>query len=223
MLRTAVDRLPVTSGGSQPQGGVMCGMIRRTVYRLRAEAERGARPAARRCAVALGLVGCGGSADTPRAAGTVRDFRAVQVGPTLVENEGGTEAVIRVTTDPATVCAVAFGKSKALGRIANDPNMGGTAITEHAVCCASSRRAPATCTAYRDRRRRPRLPDAGDRTFETKPAEKAAAGAGGPDLALHAEVVDAAPSTAAPSRRQTRSTATSRRSGRRTGTGIAPS
>ena len=168
-------------------------MIRRAVYRLRGRggARRGGRLLAV-CAVALGLVGCGGSADTPGAAGTVRDFRAVQVGPTRVEIlQGGTEAVIRVTTDPATVCAVAFGKSKALGRIANDPNMGGTAITEHAVVLRKL--APSTGYLYRLT-----ATDAaghvyqtpGTLTFETKPAEKAGAGAGGPDLALHAEVVD---------------------------------
>jgi F5/8 type C domain len=141
--------------------------------------------------VALGLVACGGNAGKPGAGG-VRDFGDVQVGTTKVETHpGGTEAVIRVTTDPATVCAVAVGKSEALGRIANDPNMRGTAITEHAVVLRNL--VPSTTYRYRltatdaaaDVYQTP-----GTLTFETRPAAKASAGASGPDLALHAKVVD---------------------------------
>lgn len=45
----------------------------------------------------------------------------------------GRSAVIQLTTDPPTVCAVAFGTDTSLGRIANDPGMSGSAITDHAV------------------------------------------------------------------------------------------
>lgn len=86
--------------------------------------------------VALLVVACGGQSggpDDPGAAG-VRDFSEVQVGETPIEIlEGGTVAIISLTTDPETVCAVAFGETDELGRIANDPSMGGSAIREHAV------------------------------------------------------------------------------------------
>jgi hypothetical protein len=64
----------------------------------------------------------------------VGDFAAIQVGERRVEvRPDGTAAVIRLTTDPATICAVSFGESESLGRIANDPGMGGTAISDHNV------------------------------------------------------------------------------------------
>lgn len=80
-------------------------------------------------AASLGVAGCGGAGD-----GSVRSFGAIEIGDTEVEIlAGGTAARISVSTDPPTVCAAAFGETESLGRIANDPSMGGTAIREHAV------------------------------------------------------------------------------------------
>ena len=138
--------------------------------------------------VVLGLAACGGSGR--QGGGTVRDFRDVQVGDVRVETlPGGTGAVIRVTTDPATVCAVAFGPTRALGRIANDPGMGGTAISRHSVALRNLR--PGTTYRYRLTAtdatggvyQTPEL-----RTFRTRPAAAAGAGTNGPDLALGATV-----------------------------------
>lgn len=85
----------------------------------------------RAAAVVFVLAACGGDAHT---GAELRPFSAVQVGETEVEIlPRGTAAVIRLTTDPPTVCAVAFGEDESLGQIANDPGMGGTAISEHAV------------------------------------------------------------------------------------------
>lgn len=82
--------------------------------------------------LAVGLVGCGGSSD--RRVGGVQDFRVVEVGKTRVQvAPDGRSAVVRVGTDPPTVCAVAYGRTAALGSIANDPSMGGTAIARHTV------------------------------------------------------------------------------------------
>lgn len=78
----------------------------------------------------------------------MRDFAEVQVGETEIQIlEGGTAAVIRLTTDPATVCAVAFGETEDLGRIANDPAMSGSAIEEHAVVLTDLQ--PDTSYSYR--------------------------------------------------------------------------
>ena len=82
-------------------------------------------------AICLGLAACGGGSGS---AGSVRDFSEVQTGTTRIElGDDGASAIVRLTTDPPTVCAVAFGKDETLGRIANDPGMGGTAISRHAV------------------------------------------------------------------------------------------
>jgi F5/8 type C domain len=81
----------------------------------------------------LGLVACG-SSGSAREAGHVRDFRAIEVGRTRVQVAAdGRSAVVRVQTDPPTVCAIAYGRTASLGSIANDPSMGGTAISRHTV------------------------------------------------------------------------------------------
>lgn len=98
---------------------------------VNARARIVALPAAFALACALG--GCGGTSGT---SGTrvVESFAAVEVGsPQLQIAADGTSAVLRVQTDPPTVCAVAYGKTAALGSIANDPEMGGTAISRHVV------------------------------------------------------------------------------------------
>jgi F5/8 type C domain len=81
-------------------------------------------------AVCVGLAACGGSGG---AAG-VGDFRAIEVGKTRLQVAAdGRSAVVRVQTNPPTVCAIAYGRTAALGSIADDPGMGGTAISRHTV------------------------------------------------------------------------------------------
>ena len=102
--------------------------MRRARSRLRAVA--GLTAAAALC---LGLAACGGSGAT--GAGTrVRDFRAIEVGKTRLQIAAdGRSAVVQVQTDPPTVCAIAYGRTGSLGSIADDPSMGGTAISHHTV------------------------------------------------------------------------------------------
>lgn len=81
--------------------------------------------------VLLVLTACGGS---PAGSGEVRDFADVLQGTIDVRVASDTRsAEVRLATDPATVCAIAFGESPDLGRIANDRGMGGSAIAEHTV------------------------------------------------------------------------------------------
>jgi hypothetical protein len=64
----------------------------------------------------------------------IRDFRAIEVGTTQLQvAPDGKSAVVRLRTNPATICAIAYGRTAALGSIANDPSMGGTAISRHVV------------------------------------------------------------------------------------------
>ena len=63
-----------------------------------------------------------------------RDFRLVEVGKTHLQvAANGRSAIVQVDTNPPTVCAIAYGKTASLGSIADDPNMGGTAISRHVV------------------------------------------------------------------------------------------
>ena len=133
-------------------------------------------------AVCAGAAGCGGGG-----AG-IRDFSAIEVGTTRVQvAPDGRSAVVRVRTDPPTVCAIAYGKTAALGAIANDPSMGGTAIARHAVVLGGL--TPGTTYRFRltatDARGRVfQTPELA--TFTTKPAEPATAAK---DLAVGAKVV----------------------------------
>ncbi len=96
--------------------------------------------------IALLVAACGGSSSESQDG--MRDFSEVQVGETEIQIlERGTAAVIRLTTDPATVCAIGFGETEDLGRIANDPAMGGSAIEEHAVVLSDLQ--PDTTYSYR--------------------------------------------------------------------------
>jgi hypothetical protein len=64
----------------------------------------------------------------------MRAFSLVEVGkPRLQMAPDGRSAVISVETNPPTVCAIAYGSTASLGSIADDPNMGGTAISHHVV------------------------------------------------------------------------------------------
>jgi len=134
-------------------------------------------------AVCFGLVGCGGSGGA-----RVRDFGAVEVGKTVVQvAPDGRSAVVRVQTDPATVCAIAYGKTASLGSIANDPSMGGTAIARHTVVLGGLE--PNTTYRFRltatDAQGRVfQTPDLA--TFKTTPRKEASAGR---DIAVGAKVV----------------------------------
>jgi hypothetical protein len=109
-------------------------------------------------AVPLGLAGCGGSGG---GAARVRDFGAIEVGPTRVQVAAdGRSAVLRVETDPPTVCAVAYGRTASLGSIADDPGMGGAAIARHRVVLSGLR----PNTTYRFRLT---ATDARGRVFQT--------------------------------------------------------
>ena len=78
----------------------------------------------------LSLAACGGT----RGVNTVRSFETIQKGQIRLQVAAdGKSAVLRVMTDPPTVCAVAFGRTRSLGSIADDPAMGGTAIPNHVV------------------------------------------------------------------------------------------
>ena len=147
----------------------------------------GCRTALRRAApllvVAAVLAGCGGGG-----AGGVRDFHAIEVGTTRLEVAAdGRSAVVRVQTAPPTVCAIAYGRTGSLGRIANDPSMGGRAIGHHTVVLGGLK--PNATYSYRLT-----ATDAQGRvfqtrklaTFTTKPRAGASAGT---DVAVGAKVV----------------------------------
>jgi len=81
----------------------------------------------------LGLAGWGGAVGTKSTTG-LDAFSLVQVGKTSLQvASDGRSAVVEVETDPPTVCAIAYGKTPSLGSIADDPDMGGTAISRHIV------------------------------------------------------------------------------------------
>jgi hypothetical protein len=84
-------------------------------------------------ALCLGLAGCGGPASTQNTA-SVHNFHLIEVGkPHVQVAADGRSAIVQVETNPPTVCAIAYGKTSALGSIADDPDMGGTAISRHTV------------------------------------------------------------------------------------------
>ncbi|MGA3221062.1 MAG: discoidin domain-containing protein [Acidimicrobiales bacterium] len=84
-------------------------------------------------ALCLGLAACGGTGATKSTA-RVGDFRLIELGkPHLQIAADGRSAVVEVETNPPTVCAVAYGRTASLGSIADDPDMGGTAISRHTV------------------------------------------------------------------------------------------
>lgn len=81
-------------------------------------------------------------------AASIHPFSQVEVGKIHLQlAPNGRSAVLRVETNPPTVCAVAYGKTASLGSIADDPNMGGTAISQHAVVLGGL--APATTYRYK--------------------------------------------------------------------------
>ncbi len=99
----------------------------------RAVRQPTARALAAVVALCLGLAACGGTPATKNTA-RVRDFRLIEVGKIHLQLAAdGRSAIVQVETDPPTVCAIAYGRSASLGSIADDPNMGGTAISRHTV------------------------------------------------------------------------------------------
>jgi len=84
-------------------------------------------------AFCLGLAACGGTAGSTNTA-TVGNFRLVEVGKIHLQfATDGKSAILQVETNPPTVCAIAYGRTASLGLIADDPDMGGTAISRHVV------------------------------------------------------------------------------------------
>ena len=81
----------------------------------------------------LGLAACGSTGATKNAA-SVSDFDLIEVGKVHLQIAAdGRSAVVQVETNPPTVCAIAYGRTASLGSIADDPDMGGTAISRHTV------------------------------------------------------------------------------------------
>ncbi len=84
-------------------------------------------------ALCLGLAGCDGTSSTHGTA-SISAFSTIEVGKTSVDLAAdGRSAIVQLETNPPTVCAIAYGRTASLGSIADDPNMGGTAITRHVV------------------------------------------------------------------------------------------
>jgi hypothetical protein len=99
----------------------------------RAVRQPTARALAAVVALCLGLAACGGTPATKDTA-SVRDFRLIEVGKIRLQIAPvGRSAIVQVETNPPTVCAIAYGRTASLGSIADDPNMGGTAISRHTV------------------------------------------------------------------------------------------
>jgi len=91
------------------------------------------RPLVAVVALCLGATACGGTGGTNSSA-SIRPFGLVEVGKTHLQVAAdGRSAIVQLETNPPTVCAIAYGRTESLGSIADDPDMGGTAITRHTV------------------------------------------------------------------------------------------
>lgn len=125
---------------------------------------------------------------TTGAAG-IRPFSQIEVGRAHLQvAPDGRSAVVQVETNPPTVCAIAYGRTASLGSIANDPNMGGTAISRHTVVLTglvpgATYRYLLTATDARGRV----FQTPGLATFTT-PRPPAGPGAPGPDIAVGAKI-----------------------------------
>ena len=94
---------------------------------------------------------------------------------------------MQVQTDPPTVCAIAYGRTGSLGSIADDPSMGGTAISHHTVRLSGL----TPSTTYRFRLT---ATDAQGRVFQTRKlttftTTPSTAAAPGGDIAAGATIV----------------------------------
>ena len=154
--------------------------------RWRATALLTARALAAVAALCLGLAACGGAGGTNDAV-RVRDFRVIEVGKTRLQIAAdGRSAILQVETNPPTVCAIAYGRTVSLGSIADDPNMGGTAISRHVVILGGL--TPGTIYRFRLT-----ATDAQGRVFQTPklttfttPRQSATSG---PDIAIGAQII----------------------------------
>jgi hypothetical protein len=137
-------------------------------------------------ALCVGTAACGGSGGVGSSA-SIRAFGLVEVGKTRVQVAAdGRSAVLQLETGPPTVCAIAYGRTASLGSIADDPDMGGTAITHHTVILSGL----APGATYRFRLT---ATDAQGIVFQTKQlgtfTTPRSVGALGPDIAVGAKVV----------------------------------
>lgn len=83
--------------------------------------------------VVLGVLAaaCGGTSDTD---GQVFGFDQIAPAGAVIEPDpSGTTATLQVTTTIDAVCAVAFGETEALGRLATDQDMGAAGHSDHEV------------------------------------------------------------------------------------------
>jgi hypothetical protein len=134
----------------------------------------------------LAVSACGSAAAAGNSAG-IRPFAQVEVGKTHLQvAANGRSAIVQLETSPATVCAIAYGTTASLGSIADDPDMGGTAITRHTVVLAGL----VPGATYRFRLT---ATDARGVVFQTRGlgtfTTPHGAGALGPDIAVGAKVV----------------------------------
>ena len=137
----------------------------------------------------LGLGGCGGTGGNSGAEtmASIRRFSMVEVGKARLQvAANGRSAVVQVKTNPPTVCAIAYGRTASLGSIADDPNMGGTAISQHVVVLSGL--VPGTTYRYRLT-----ATDAQGRVFQTANlatfTTPSHVGTGEQDIAIGATVV----------------------------------
>ena len=144
------------------------------------------RPLVVMAALCLEATACGGTSATDNSA-TIRPFGLVEVGKTRLQVAAdGRSAIVQLQTNPATVCAIAYGTTASLGSIADDPDMGGTAITRHTVVLA--RLTPGATYRFRLT-----ATDAQGTVFQTRGlgtfTTPRNVGALGPDIAVGARVV----------------------------------
>lgn len=136
--------------------------------------------------LAVVAAACGDATDSDR---EVFDFNQIAAeGPVIDSQPSGTVATLQVTTTIDAVCAVAFGETEALGRLATDQEMGAAGHSEHEVILGGLQ--PDTEYFYRlqgvgvDGR----LYRSGLLTFRTTPASEALPGH---NVAVDAMVVEA--------------------------------
>lgn len=154
------------------------------IARMPRVARTRARLAAGVSVLGFGLVlgGCGTGG-----VGSISPFSAVEVGRArVITAADGRSATVQLVTRPPTVCAIAYGPTTALGSIADDPNMGGTAVSHHTVVLTGL--SPATTYRYRFT-----ATDARGQVFQTPQlatfTTPRATGGLGADVAVGAKVV----------------------------------
>ncbi len=81
--------------------------------------------------LAVVAAACGDATDSDQ---EVFDFNEIsEAGPIIDPQPSGTAATLRVTTTIDAACAVAFGETEALGRLATDQEMGAAGHSDHEV------------------------------------------------------------------------------------------